>query len=332
MYLPGVSETQAAGQATQHNQSRLATAFERVPQWLVRASAALGPIGVILGLIVGLQALLDLHGPYWAVALAVAVSCLLLLAIVMLYIEQYLRHDAIARKDAQCKAELDELRRDAQVAAALPAFHKALHILRDVSYLAESGQDPASYFELLRNSLASMNEVFHTVVGAPCRMCVKELVASADAPDDVTLRRDEDEHWFTVKTRYRHDGSLGGPKDAPTPLQINSDFRSVWHSRTRQCFFSNDLDAEPNYSNPHRTGNPEEFDYNATLVWPIQKRRSESEVDLIGYLCVDTKEKNRFKFQNDFDLGAAYADSLYTTLAICRKNEARRMTEMAEKS
>jgi hypothetical protein len=34
---------------------------------------------------------------------------------------------------------------------------------------------------------------------------------------------------------------------------------------------------------------------------------------------VDSREKGAFRLAHDFDLGAAYADSLYTTLALCRR-------------
>jgi hypothetical protein len=250
---------------------KLAAALAWIPKWIVRASAALGPIGVLVGLVIGLQVLLNLHGPKWAVALAVGVCVLLLLAVVLVFVEQYLKSDALKRQADQHSGELEMYRRGAQVAASMPAFHEALHLLRDASFLAQAGDSEVAYFEVLQRSLAAMTTVFHTVTGEPCRMCVKELVASRDAPSDITLRTDDDERWFTVQTRYRHDGSQGAAKDAPTPLQLNTDFRSVWHAQPRQCFFSNDLDAEINYHNPHRQ-DPDNVDYSATIVWPIQKR------------------------------------------------------------
>jgi len=158
-----------------------------------------------------------------------------------------------------------------------------------------------------------MTQVFSVVTGAPCRMVIKELLATADAPDNF----DFDERFFTVRTFVRHTGTYSGPTDGPSPLHLNSDFLQVFDPmQDKRCFFSNDLDAEDNYANPHRRGDPSTFDYSSTIVWPIQREKSHDVVGIIGFLCVDSKQKGVFRYANDFDLGAAYADTLYTVLSM----------------
>lgn len=145
---------------------------------------------------------------------------------------------------------------------------------------------------------------------------MKELTASADAPPTVEAT---DVRFFNVVTAYRHDGSTNPAKDAPTPLHANSDFQHVWNPEgPGRCFFSNDLDKEHNYSNSHRVGSPDEYDYNATIVWPIQFRQTDGRVRLWGFLCVDSRQRGVFEYHNDFALGAAYADTLYTVLSLWR--------------
>jgi len=209
-----------------------------------------------------------------------------------------------------------------------PFLHEAFHTLRDASYSIREGNSEEMQLTLLVKSLDHVAIAFSSITGAPCRMCVKLLIAADDAPGEVTLSEDAnnaDERWFNVKTLYRHDGSHDPAKDQPTPLYRNSDFRQVWDQKhNSRCFFSNDLDAEPNYVNDHRAGNANDFEYNSTIVWPIQKKKLSGNVDLIGYLCVDSLQKNAFQYNNDFYLGAAYADSLYMVLAMRRPQTPQR--------
>jgi hypothetical protein len=59
------------------------------------------------------------------------------------------------------------------------------------------------------------------------------------------------------------------------------------------------------------------------MVWPIQKAEIEPGngsdsigFDMLGFLCVDSLGRDVFQFDNDFHLGAGYADALYTHLSI----------------
>lgn len=285
--------------------------WERVPVWLQRGLFVTGAIGGPIGFLLGVRDLIGLEGPGWGQALAWSGAILLLLALAVVYVQQYRHADVIAGLTSQ-------YRRNAAVALALPEIHLAFHQLRDAAVLIRGGNELAAYRLPLVQSLNHMAQAFSVVAGAPCRMSVKELLAAPNSPDEVDW--DEDPRYLVVKTLYRHDGAESVVKDTPSPLYDNSDFRQVWdRNESARCFFSNDLDAHPGYRNPHREGrSADEPDYNAAIVWPVQKRQGAGSLDILGFLCVDAKQRGVFEYANDFDLGAAYADTLYTVLALSR--------------
>lgn len=303
-----------------------------VSGWLGKASVVVAAIASVAAIVLGVRDLFDLRGPGWAKVLAWFAVGLTVTAVVALYAEQfrhrrevtrlYKRHfDEVAKLNRSHQQDLDAYRRRARVGVALPALHDAFHFLRDAAVLVGAGETEAADRDL-RLSLEHMTSVFDSVTGAPCRMCVKELTADPNTPDHVDAERDL--RFFHVVTLYRHDGSRDLKNDDPTPLHANSDFLQVWDKeQSLRCFFSNDLDDCPGYTNPHRRGDPRDFEYNAAIVWPIQKKRDDGVVRLVGFLCVDSKEKHIFEYANDFDLGAAYADSLFTVLSMRKPRGAK---------
>ena len=287
----------------------------RIPTWVRRGSAAIGPIGALAALIIGVKELFSLSGPGWAIVLAISAGLLVFISIVSIYLEQY-RH----------QIELENYRRNSRVAVSLTSLHDAFDALRDASVVIRADDSTDSQIRVLVKSLESMNLAFSAITGVPCRMCVKELIAGSDAPEEITLNTGSDERWLSVRTWYRHDGHTDPVKDAPSPLYKNTDFARVLDQTAgMRCFFSNDLDNETGYRNEHRDGavGPHQYDYNSTIVWPIQRKRSDGTVLLIGYLCVDSLQTNVFQYNNDFYLGAAYADSLYTVLTLMNDNPPR---------
>lgn len=284
----------------------LAKGLNRVPRWLIVAMAAISPVATLCTLVLGLKALLGLNGPNWATALAAAVGLILVAAFATVFVQQYLLSHQYAR--------------NARTAVALPTIHDALHDLRDAAFSIQEGDAEATYSDILQRSLGHMAMAFSTITGTPCRMCIKELLATADAPAELNFDEETDPRWFTVRTIFRHDGATGGTNDDPTPLHDNTDFRRIWDRNDEApCFFSNDLDAEPGYTNPHRAGDPHNFQYNAAIVWPIQKRKERGRIHLVGFLCLDALQRHVFQYHNDFDLGAGYADTLYTVLRLRRE-------------
>jgi hypothetical protein len=290
-------------------------ALDRVPASAKLAGATLGPLGVVIGVVIGARDLWHLQGPGWAKVLAWLAAGLVVGAMALVLAQQLQHRTRLSELHARYQAQLERSRRQSTVDVALPQFHRAFHKLRDAAAMIRSGDSEAAVTRVLEESLQSLSAAFSVVTGANCRACIKRLYATADAPDTV---QPNDPRYLQVSTLCRHDGSHHPQKDAPTPLHENSDFRNVWDPmRTEPCFFSNDLDAHPNYVNPHRDGtDPNLFDYNASIVWPIQYGGSPTSVDLWGFLCVDSKAKQVFRYQNDFDLGATYADTVYTVLSL----------------
>lgn len=283
-----------------------------------KVSAFMFPVSAIIGIVLGVRELFGLDGPGWAVVLAVFDALLVVAVVVALYAEQHRHRKELAGLGEVHNAELAKYQRNARVAVALPTIHDAYHCLRDAAVRMHEGDTEHAVQERLIQSLSHMTRAFSAITGAPCRMSVKELHATPDAPDRADAAADV--RFFEVGTCYRHDGSTNAVTDAPTPPGENADFRNVWDpEQTDRCFFANDIDAVRGYVNPHRQGDPKEFSYNSTIVWPIQSRRDRTRVGLFGYLCVDSKQKGIFEYHNDFDLGAAYADSLYSVLAVARQ-------------
>lgn len=326
----GYGEVRGGDGVTEDESSRplVSNWWSKVPEWL---QVSIGVMGVLAGpasLVLGAQALANLDGPGWAKALAWFGCFLVVASLASVYLLQY-RHHRVATELAQGyttavndlheshRAETAQLEkqfeRDRRLSSALPKFHDALHKMRDAAVIIQDGGDEFAYGPLVVDSLSDLKDVFTSIVGAPCRVCFKELEATADA---TAGKDDNDPRFLEVHTGWRHDGSNDPAVDDASPLYANSDFEAVMNpANTQRCFLSNDLDAEPGYTNPHRTGDPEDFEYNATIVWPVQKQKGQGRIGILGFLCVDTKARNRFSFDPDFHIGAAYADTLYTALS-----------------
>lgn len=285
-------------------------------------------LATVTTLILGIRELLDLHGPGWAIVLAVFTVLLTTAAVTVVYVEQGRRRTEISgvreqhaterdRLVEHYESELDRFRRDARVALALPDVHRAFEELREAQALLSDGEAGPPFTGRLMASLRAMTQAFSVIVGAPCRMSVKELIADESAPDEMDWPGDV--RWFTVRTLYRNEAPTDPTKDDPSPLSENTDFKRIWDpfdTALGRCFFSNDLDTDPpDYHNPHRPRGAPDPEYNASIVWPIQRRLESPKVDLIGYLCVDTQAKGVFRHGNDFHLGAAYADTLFWVLS-----------------
>lgn len=223
----------------------------------------------------------------------------------------------------QRQAELElRYRRQAGADLVLPSIHQAQHHLRDATYSLVT-QEPRSASERLAASLAEMAAAFSIITGSACRASIKLLNLASDAPPEIDPLRNPE--FLYVTTLCRHDHTNPRATRGPDPLMGNTDFMQVWDVETPgTCFFSNDLDQLDPYENSHRTGKPRSsWAYNSAMVWPIQKAGIPSGdgdddlgFDMLGFFCVDSLARNQFRFDNDFHLGAGYADALYTYLSI----------------
>jgi hypothetical protein len=308
-YCPGRGETgwQSMNVVAEPPAPEISNWWKKVPEWLQVGLAAVAAIAGPITVVLGIRELFGLEGPGWAVVLAWFNAALVVLSLAVVFVLQFRHHSTMAELRMQ-------YRRDRALTATMPKMHEAFHKLRDAGVVIQSNESPFAYDPLVTQALAGLNDVFSVVAGTPCRLCVKELVVSADAPPEFDAN---DVRFLGVRTLWRHDGSKRPEKDALSPLHDNTDFQQVMDpAQTSRCFFSNDLDSVPNYRNAHRTGDPADFDYNATIVWPIQKRKGDGRIGLLGFLCLDALEKDKFKYDPDFHLGASFADTLFTAMAL----------------
>jgi hypothetical protein len=294
--------------------------------WAGVASALVAIVASVTTIVLGLKDLLDLEGPGWAIVLAWFAVALVIGSLASVFVLQ-LRHNRyfqwLKRDQERKQAALEtEYRRRAAVDLALPSLHRAHHLLRDSTYAVVRGET-ASAQDRLAASVAEMATVFSMITGQTCRASIKLLQLAADAPEEVDPVRGAE--YLYVTTLCRHDHTNPPSTRGPDPLVGNTDFMQVWDIESPgTCFISNDLDSVDPYENSHRKGRPKAtWAYNATMVWPIQKAEIESDddpdglgFDMLGFFCIDSLTRNIFRYDNDFHIGAGYADALYTHLSI----------------
>ena len=200
------------------------------------------------------------------------------------------------------------LRRDARHASAAPHIHNILHKIRDASFemLRSDELRVRDLLRSLRECVKDVAQVFTATTGVPCRVTVKHLLI-------------DDDDSLVVQDLARSQGSGAAQTDL---VAENSDFEAICQG-DETIFRCNDLEAlaaTGQYKNSHfRPGEP--LKYQSTIVWPIRKLLDHPEdsqtlgslhdwQDLIGFLCMDSKEKDSFR-DADVELGSGFADSLY---------------------
>jgi len=313
----------------------------------VYTAAALAPVASVATIVLVIRDLLNLDGPGWSIVLVVLVGVLIVGAVVALYNEQD-RHrtqvDAIHRdsRDALVaaaddhKRELAQYVRAARMYMTLPHLHQVFHEARDamaVLLADERGGGSAAVdavvFAKLQTILSEFAAAFSDLTGVACRASIKSLDPPEAAPDHLTIGQgDEDYADALVSTLARHDRAANRlDLDGPVKISDNTDFLYLLRSSGGglHCFLSNDLDADPpEYRNSHRSRDHETDPrpaYNSTMVWPIQMQspgQDHQRFGLVGFLCVDSLQKDVFVKTHDFELGAAVADGLFNLIWLWR--------------
>lgn len=222
-------------------------------------------------------------------------------------------------------------KRNLRYASAVPDWHQALHDLRDAAFLRTEGdQHSEALIEKLTESITAFGRAFNTVTGTTVNACVKQLETHTTDPS-----RDEDTRQHSMYDMFvtevcRNKGSTKWRSSDPNHrdwINRNTDFTIIFKQQNNH-FFSNDLSKEDPYDNSHFSSEmlkTKKYPYYSTIIWPIRKKILDPEVskrigashedeDLIGFLCIDSKRKNVFKYDFDFWMGAAYADILYPLL------------------
>lgn len=194
-----------------------------------------------------------------------------------------------------------------------------MHELRDAAFVMQrerghadaSGVNLSEFLGLLRRAATAMSATFSTTTGTPCRITVKQIV---EADDDQPLG---------VRDLTRSDPHrISRTRDL---ISANTDFLTLLQGEEHyfRCNDIQQLRDTSDYANSHATaGRP--LPYQSTIVWPIRKVLDDPLLaealgafsdwqDLIGFLCVDSKEPQAFT-DADVQTGAAMADTLYTVL------------------
>jgi hypothetical protein len=258
------------------------------------------------------------HAPVWAVILIIWFGLLGTGAFILLYVQE---HRAYRRT---------------RYAAAVDEMHNAVHHVRDgASALLLRDAAAQDVIESICRVLDSVASTFNIITGENCRASLKEVSraqnngespAVVDGDDSAELRRLEvttmarSGHSETKADRMRHF------------VDQNTDFESLFLNPGQRWFMSNDLTQLEHYKNSSWQGDGPR-DYRSTCVWPIEKRDAfgASKHDILGFLCVDSKEAEIFDDRFDFWVGAGVADALYPLLKMLhRQSEGIKYVPSAE--
>lgn len=279
---------------------------KHVPWTQSRVLKGVAAIGTATGAVLGVKEVLDLDGPGWSKTLAIGLLVVNgLLVLLLLWVER------------QHRQELYSESRSARFATATPQIHQAFHRLRDASHEAAKRGEVDDILVDLQASLHAMAIAYTAISGVPCRLCIKDLIFIGDSQGTAKA------HDFEVRTLCRHDRVIDST-DKVTKHDLvadNTDFRILFdESSDDRWFFCNDVAKRPGYVNSHAPdGDFSRLSYRSTIVWPIQRQNPTAsglrQHEVWGFLCLDAKEPNVFVEAWDVQLGAAFADTLYTLLA-----------------
>ena len=218
---------------------------------------------------------------------------------------------------------------------AMLSLHLAVHVLRDEAAFVTEWTD-ARIKACLAEVLSAFATAFGTIIGAPCRTCIKVIDFIPPAGDSQASIKPNDRMQFCYARTFCRDTAtqrlIGNLPENPVgaPVQQNTDFRQLedvncksflgnnlpkmfgrgQYQNTSVNKYGGDLDSASKWSLP----------YKATMVWPIRVVTEAKQVgkghftghqDIFGYLAVDTMVVDAFQKEVDHHVGALLADALY---------------------
>jgi hypothetical protein len=183
-----------------------------------------------------------------------------------------------------------------------------------------NGEHPSSFTQPATLAVSRMAAAMSAATGYECRVVVKTIYAPPGDRDDVA-----------VKTFARSDTDSSNVPGAAAPIdwvKENTDFDEVFY-RNAEYFLSNDLSREGGYKNSHIT--PQliairGWPYLSTIVWPVYGPNLQSGIEILGFLCVDTKHADAFVEELDVVVGKTLAPLWY--VALQRLEEATEQLEI----
>jgi hypothetical protein len=217
--------------------------------------------------------------------------------------------------------ELQDARRVAY-AEVLAPLHHAVHYIRDTLRTVRGLPERQFAHDHVQRVVDDVAMAFALATRTNCRVCIKVLSASPAAPDLTTLPMPDRVRYLLVRTYIRdcvnapaHEG------ERADWLNDNSDLCELFTNPQQRRFISNDLQALYNrgaYRNSHLPGEFTQWPlpYRSAMVWPIRRLGGASVLhpdhELLGFLCVDAQMTNVFVERFDFEMGALFADALYS--------------------
>jgi hypothetical protein len=216
--------------------------------------------------------------------------------------------------------------------------HYVSHLIRDEIAAAEAGKpiDPRAMLQDIVNAVAGC---FSILSARRARCCIKEIRAGGDVA-------------IVVRDSITRTQSPPVSGNAPDNIEDNTDYKSIWYGSNgcTRYFACNNL-VKLWRTNQYRNssfetrGQPRTIDflgmtfvskwtlpYKATMVWPIryipegaewptlnQQGSSGDKAPFVwGFLCVDWGARNSFDEVYSPELGAAFADAIFTLLHALR--------------
>jgi hypothetical protein len=280
----------------------------RLDRWLGDSGGLflkiVGAIATTTAAVLGIREVFHLEGSVWTRIVAIYL-CLVVTASLLLVVIQ------------------DRYRsRRVRYALAARPLHDAYHKLRDLSGSIDLGAPSDSLAPLLDESLTALAKAFSIITGSDCRTSVKELYSEDNSgTQNINPHNAMSLRPLMTRTLSRDTGSLAASairdESSDYVLSNTGHKRLLLANYTDRCFFANNLLKVNPYENTHwQSDEPRE--YLATIVWPIQLiKRSEGpdrRFDIRGFLAVDSLAIDTFRRNFDFDVGAAFADTLYPIL------------------
>jgi hypothetical protein len=290
----------------------------------------------LAGIAFAFAALFERGSDAWVTVLVIWV-CLTWLALwVLLYVQEVSHRASSLRQERRNRLAFEALERryarDARYARATPNLHNAFHKLRDATVVRMlNPSNSEAFLSEVQRSATDFAMAFSTITGATCRVCVKQVQQRTPRLSHVH-KEPLDLRQIAVFDLCRST-DITALQNVPSPadwVDDNSDFEELFVGST-SCFFANDLRElahRGQYKNSHWTADTlqkQTYEYLSTIVWPIRRAFRDPSAarelhaisslhDLLGFLCVDSKKPDIFDRSTDYEIGAAYADTLYMVL------------------
>jgi len=216
------------------------------------------------------------------------------------------------------QVQLERDRIDARGAVALRAANdplaKSANALAFATSSLLNGKDPGIFEAQAHEFAVELAGAYTLITGARCRVTVKQTY-DVEASQDLAVRT-----LFTSDSQF-----LAASQSGVDLVKENTDFSELLN-KAESFWLSDDVASMPGYINSHYTREEiasGRMSYRSVLVWPVRvvtaTDATGSDVDLLGFLCVDSPETGIFDKRRDVSPGQILAHSLYPSLRLYKQ-------------